>query len=112
MNIVKTLRNTLFRWQQKLLFSLLRTRRIGTDADELQPDLSRPGEYAVLNESLAERLVIDREVQQLGWPSPHLQRLQNQLPAKPVFSIHRRRSEEHTSELQSREDLVCRRLLE
>src|SRR5690606_20919850 len=79
MNIVKTLRNTLFRWQQKLLFSLLRTRRIGTDADELQPDLSRPVVYAVLNESLAERLVIDREVQQLGWPSPHLQRLQNDL---------------------------------
>lgn len=90
MNIVKKLRNTLFRWQQKLLFSLLRTRRIGTDADELQPDLSRPVVYAVLNESLAERLVIDQEVQQLGWPSPHLQRLQNQLPAKPFFSIYRR----------------------
>src|SRR5690606_26166545 len=29
-----------------------------------------------------------------------------------VFGLYRKRSEEHTSELQSRENLVCRRLLE
>src|SRR5436309_4727037 len=32
---------------------------------------------------------------------------------RPAFDLHRaRRSEEHTSELQSRENLVCRLLLE
>src|SRR2546421_1567913 len=33
-------------------------------------------------------------------------------PARPVYRRTRRRSEEHTSELQSRSDLVCRLLLE
>src|SRR2546428_4222444 len=37
----------------------------------------------------------------------------HQLPVRtPVGARHERRSEEHTSELQSRSDLVCRLLLE
>src|SRR5690349_22166408 len=32
-------------------------------------------------------------------------------PTRPIYT-HQRRSEEHTSELQSRRDLVCRLLLE
>src|SRR5436309_12252316 len=40
--------------------------------------------------------------------------MQNWLPKRQVFdlSIEHTRSEEHTSELQSRENLVCRLLLE
>src|SRR3712207_9364350 len=33
-------------------------------------------------------------------------------PAHPARRLHRRRSEEHTSELQSRQYIVCRLLLE
>src|SRR6266576_270674 len=33
-------------------------------------------------------------------------------PSTPVEKVHTGRSEEHTSELQSRRDLVCRLLLE
>src|SRR3712207_8863115 len=33
------------------------------------------------------------------------------LPPRPVQAVRRRRSEEHTSELQSRQYLVCRLLL-
>src|SRR5690349_22958097 len=36
----------------------------------------------------------------------------SQLPALPVTLVEAVRSEEHTSELQSRRDLVCRLLLE
>src|SRR5690606_41156306 len=40
-----------------------------------------------------------------GLPSPTIRR-------RPSLPVTRRRSEEHTSELQSRENLVCRLLLE
>src|SRR5438874_10364677 len=42
-------------------------------------------------------------------PALSHQRHQRQCPVQP---LHLRRSEEHTSELQSRRDLVCRLLLE
>ena len=90
MNIIKKIRRTLFRWQQKLLYSMIRTRRIGPDLQELNVDPARPIVYAMLYPSVAERLVIDHEVQQLGWPSPHQQRLQSNLPARAFFGIYRR----------------------
>ncbi len=90
MNIIKKIRRTLFRWQQKLLYSLIRTRRIGPDIQELNLDPSKPIVYAMLYPSVAERLLIDQEVQQLGWPSPHQQRLDSDLPARPFFGIYRR----------------------
>src|SRR5690554_7206196 len=46
--------------------------------------------YAVLYPALAERLVVDREVQDLGWPSPFQQRLEGKIPTRPFFSIYRR----------------------
>src|SRR5690606_39505273 len=44
----------------------------------------------------------------------HLQqgRIHARLESLPVTELHTCRSEEHTSELQSRENLVCRLLLE
>src|SRR3712207_8284550 len=39
-------------------------------------------------------------------------RVQLRLPAREPGEVHERRSEEHTSELQSRQYLVCRLLLE
>src|SRR5207302_7583990 len=38
--------------------------------------------------------------------------IEAELPAQQLCRLDRRRSEEHTSELQSRENLVCRLLLE
>src|SRR5206468_5086496 len=49
-----------------------------------------------------------------GWPRGDVKAYQQFLrphPKRPC-PAHRRRSEEHTSELQSRSDLVCRLLLE
>src|SRR3712207_6962606 len=46
---------------------------------------------------------------------PRLDEVERRLDAGPVHAAHdgrRRRSEEHTSELQSRQYLVCRLLLE
>src|SRR5690606_39399029 len=45
-------------------------------------------------------------------PACRLERAAHRLPALPLPQLHRERSEEHTSELQSRENLVCRLLLE
>src|SRR5690349_22190840 len=61
---------------------------------------------------------LQRHLQQMAWR--HLvERDTGQCPVRPfadVLEVHevdaRRRSEEHTSELQSRRDLVCRLLLE
>src|SRR2546428_6539406 len=41
-----------------------------------------------------------------------IQRPSLKLPARELSFVHEERSEEHTSELQSRSDLVCRLLLE
>src|SRR3712207_7133591 len=57
------------------------------------------GGRLALGEHLLERRV------QLDHPRPHLVELR-------VHGVGRRRSEEHTSELQSRQYLVCRLLLE
>src|SRR5256885_16211599 len=44
--------------------------------------------------------------------APRLGRVSSQLVAGAVFNVRRARSEEHTSELQSPCNLVCRLLLE
>src|SRR5207302_9202113 len=43
---------------------------------------------------------------------PHARGTREARRIRPDLRLHRRRSEEHTSELQSRENLVCRLLLE
>src|SRR2546421_6457126 len=47
-----------------------------------------------------------------GQRRPRVPREQHCGNRHPLVPCHRRRSEEHTSELQSRSDLVCRLLLE
>lgn len=90
MNIIKIVRRALFRLAQKTLYTLVRTHRIGPNVSEFQLDPTKPIVYAVLYPSLAEKLVIDREVQLLGWPSPINQRLQNAIPTAPFFNLYRR----------------------
>lgn len=88
--IIKKIRKFIFHLQQKILFSMVKTSRIGADVSEMNLDPSKPIVYAVLYPSLAERLVVDREVQNLGWPSPFQQHLEGKIPTRPFFSIYRR----------------------
>lgn len=88
--LLKTIRNLLFRLTQKILYSLIRTNRIGTDINDLKLDFNKPIVYAILSPSLAERLVIDKEVRTLGWPSPMQALQKDNLPIKPFFHLYRR----------------------
>lgn len=90
MSIIKRLRKTVFRLMQKLLYTMIRTRRIGPDISEFNLDLSKPIVYALMSPSRAEELVIDKEVQALGWGSPFQQRLERSIPGRPFFGIYRR----------------------
>src|SRR2546422_7087882 len=47
-----------------------------------------------------------------SWPAPRPPSAGSHTPTSPGVNTHRTRSEEHTSELQSRLHLVCRLLLE
>src|SRR5690606_41376132 len=70
------------------------------------------------NERLIERATVpSRRTARSGIAEGTPSRWGSQLPARSVArrapsSVRARRSEEHTSELQSRENLVCRRLRE
>ena len=88
--IIKKLREIYFHTLQKILYSMVRTQRIGPDINEFDLDPSKPIVYATLYPSYAEKLVIDREVQSFDWPSPFQQRLEGKLPTRPFFSIYRR----------------------
>lgn len=88
--IIKKLREIYFHTLQKILYSMVRTQRIGAEVNEMGLDLSKPIVYAMLYPSYAEKLVIDREVQSFDWPSPFQQRLEKKLPTRPFFSIYRR----------------------
>ncbi|GGY45045.1 glycerol-3-phosphate acyltransferase [Bacterioplanes sanyensis] len=90
MSFLKSLRRTLFRWQQTWLYGVIRTQIIGPSLEEFKLDPERPVVYALLYSSRAEKLVIDREVRRLGWPAPVDSADQNQLTAKPFFPIYRR----------------------
>ncbi|ASP39214.1 glycerol-3-phosphate 1-O-acyltransferase [Bacterioplanes sanyensis] len=90
MSFLKSLRRTLFRWQQTWLYSIIRTQIIGPSVDEFNLDPSKPVVYALLYRSRAEQLVIDREVRQFGWPAPRLGDDQHQLDSSPFFPIYRR----------------------
>src|SRR2546428_1152502 len=73
-------------------------------------------EVSALNASTALDLVLDKVVTQLGRQKDrYTTRKRHHTPAVKVLTLSRSgtlRSEEHTSELQSRSDLVCRLLLE
>ena len=90
MSIIRSIRSSLFRLQQKWLYGLIKTQIIGPDQKEFSIDPERPVIYAMLYPSHAEQLVIDREVSKLGWGSPQESRLNKELPGKPFFSIYRR----------------------
>ena len=90
MNIIKKIRSTLFRWQQKWLYGVIKTQIIGPDIKDFNLDPDKPIIYAMLYPSHAEQLVIDAEVKKLGWGSPHLDRIERRLPGKPFFNIYRR----------------------
>lgn len=90
MKLLHSLRRIAFRLAQKLLFTAVRSRLIGSDARDFTLDFNKPVVYALLFPSLAERLLIDREVQQLGWMNPQQQRKEGILPGKGFFSLYRR----------------------
>lgn len=88
--IIKTIRRGLFSLLQKTLYKFVKTQTIGPDTQEYNLDTQQPIIYSVFYSSLSERLVIDKEVQKLGWPSAYHQQTQNNLPTKPFFSLYRR----------------------
>ena len=90
MKIITRIRTLLFRWQQKWLYSVIRTQIIGPDIKDFTIDPGQPVIYAMHYPSHAEQLVIDREVSRFGWGSPQQDRLNGRLPGKPFFSIYRR----------------------
>lgn len=90
MNFFKAVRRTWFRWQQKLLYSVIKTHIIGPDTKEFNLDKSKPVIYAMWSPSYAEQLVIDQEVTELGWNSPLEDSISHKLPAKPFFHIYKR----------------------
>ncbi|WP_225666188.1 glycerol-3-phosphate 1-O-acyltransferase PlsB [Thalassolituus oleivorans] len=92
MSLFKSIRSSIFRWQQKLLYSVIKTKIIGPDVSEFDIDPNKPIIYATLYPSYGEQLVIDREVNKFNWPSPRRQAQSAGLSAKPYFSIYRRSS--------------------
>lgn len=90
MKFIKSLRRTLYRWQQKLLYGVIKTHIIGPDVKEFDLDPEKPVVYALWSPSHAEQLVIDREVRRFGWHSPYDDLINRRLPAKPFFHIYKR----------------------
>ncbi|MAS24934.1 MAG: glycerol-3-phosphate 1-O-acyltransferase [Oceanospirillaceae bacterium] len=90
MKIIRKLRSVLFRVQQKLLYSMIKTQIIGPDTKDFNIDPDKPVIYAMLYPSHAEQLVIDREASLKGWASPQDDRAERRLPGKPWFSIYHR----------------------
>jgi len=90
MQFFKSLRRTLFRWQQKLLYGVVKTHIIGPDIKDFDLNPDNPIVYALWSPSHAEQLVIDREVSQFGWASPYEDLINRRLPAKPFFHIYKR----------------------
>ena len=90
MQFIQSLRRTLYRWQQKMLYSVIKTRVIGPDTSEFNLSSDQPVVYALLSPSHAEQLVIDKEVTQFGWTSPNEERLSRRLSAKPFFNLYKR----------------------
>src|SRR5207249_11707241 len=91
----------------------------------LRPPRSTLFPYTTLFRSLAALVLLQLEVKSSQLPDQHLERALagGALPVRLLQEIetrqelgaelvHHQRSEEHTSELQSRFDLVCRLLLE
>ncbi|MEK9712186.1 MAG: glycerol-3-phosphate 1-O-acyltransferase PlsB, partial [Thalassolituus sp.] len=78
------------RWQEKLLYRLVKTKVIGADTRRFNLDPERPIIYAMLYPSFAEQIVINKEVAAFGWLPPFQQRLNKTLPGSPYFSIYRR----------------------
>jgi len=90
MSVIRKLRTVLNRWQQSLLYRLVKTKIIGEDPRRFDQDSDTPTIYAMLYPSWAEEIVINKEVAELGWQSPFQQRLNGTLPGSPYFSIYRR----------------------
>src|SRR2546428_10226837 len=62
--------------------------------------------------AIASRSAADRNAPYRDRGYPHDRRSQSFLRGRIIHTARKPRSEEHTSELQSRSDLVCRLLLE
>src|SRR5206468_12364046 len=75
--------------------------------------LIEPGAQSTWPRSTSSFFVPRSSAPRLSPAWPESRSLRNiSMPVTIVFCVGRRRSEEHTSELQSRSDLVCRLLLE
>lgn len=92
MHFLRRLRIRLLRWQQKILYSMIKTKIIGADPAEIELKPDVPVIYAQLHPSHAEQMVIDHELRKTGLDQP-LQRISDsQLPGWPFFGIYRRPS--------------------
>lgn len=90
MQLFTSLRRALFRWQQKLMYGVVKTHIIGPDINEFDIDPDKPIVYALWGPSRAEQLLIDREVEAFGWPSPHEDKLSGRTPGSPFFHLYKR----------------------
>lgn len=87
---IKKIRLVMFIVLQKFIYKFVKTQIIGSDTKEFKLDTQQPIIYSVFYPSLSERLVIDKEVRALGWPSAYHQQNTNNLSTKPFFSLYRR----------------------
>ncbi|MAQ99429.1 MAG: glycerol-3-phosphate 1-O-acyltransferase [Oceanospirillaceae bacterium] len=92
MHFLRRLRIRLLRWEQKVLYSMIKTKVIGADPADisLKPDV--PVIYAQLHPSHAEQMVIDHELRRLGLDEPLKRFSGSKLPGWPFFGIYRRPS--------------------
>lgn len=90
MSVIRKIRSTINKWQQSLLYRFVKTRIIGADASRLNIDPNTPTIYAMPYASIAEQIVINKEVGELGWQPPFQQRLKRIIPGSPYFNTYRR----------------------
>lgn len=91
MNIVSSFRLFVLSYTKRILKRFIRTRHIGPDIQALDIDPSMPTVYAQLYSSYAERVVIDKQAQALGWEPAFASHLEHRKQGGRFFSIYRRK---------------------
>ena len=92
MHFLRRLRIRLLRWEQKILYSMIKTKIIGADPAEIELKPDVPVIYAQLHPSHAEQMVIDHELCKTGLDEPLKRLSDSALPGWPFFGIYRRPS--------------------
>ena len=91
MSFIRFIQNSIFRFNQRLLHTLVKPEIIGQDPQTLGVDTDKPIVYALQYRSYAERLVINKVSKELGWPDSRQTRIiENGKFITPFFSIYER----------------------